>query len=892
MTVENFTARFQVLQQAPKRERAEMSGSLHADLRALCTEDLCDLVCLCENALEPKAVARAAMKILLRAFEGRQDVRVERLLRGGMTLPTLLQVVQRTECADLPLAPAFADDLLAMLLSWSEGGGSAGYQADGGGAHPSAMILGAVRSLGLAGSLTEATTEALLDQAFMCVGGNGTAETKRGISARQVLEAGELMPSWRPLMLRVLLGGRHAEDKAPLKAAVGLKPRELVRVAQAWGAHEDAVVFARLQELLATRQKPPLRAADGAELPTAAEAAAAAAEDGDSGANGTVCQQVPVLRLGDDEGLILVDGSAEADAVLRLAADAVADAETSVVIGLDAEWEDPRPLSLLQLAVQWRRRRCCHQESTGEETSVQVAAQGGNASGAGDAGVGALEADVNVKVFVVDMLAPLSSATLDCCRVLLRSPCHPAGGNEVLCFGAIEDRRRLAAAGVLPELGVGAVAGGAGVSAGDSAGAAASTAADRLGWEDLQLRGSWGGLDLGPQPSLQTVVRYQLGAHLDKRLQQSNWDSRPLTREQLEYAALDAVALLRLRSAAVAAPAAGGSGGSGNRGDAALRAAHPGVAGASNGDRRITANGKLHDGPAVAAPGALTRDQERKRWQEYRRSRGLGRKAATEARELNSDLRFVLPSCLNRLMRKMRGLGLDTAILPEGLTAKHLAPIAMDEDRIVLTRSRKTQLPGPAAARLYLLRSSDDTDEQLREIIDVFGVEVDVDCLCGRCVQCNTWDWRLTTRDDVRGNPQVNEKTLSLFEEFWTCGGCGKIFWEGGMFEKAVTHFRTFLPPEADGGAVGSCGSDEACVRGGVDASEGASGVGSVGGGADGAGGAPEKLGAVDDAAAKAREARYREMEADGCSEQRIRAQKVRDGVLTPGSLVRPPKSD
>lgn len=36
------------------------------------------------------------------------------------------------------------------------------------------------------------------------------------------------------------------------------------------------------------------------------------------------------------------------------------------------------------------------------------------------------------------------------------------------------------------------------------------------------------------------------GLQLDKRMQKSNWQDRPLTRAQLEYAALDAHCLIRL----------------------------------------------------------------------------------------------------------------------------------------------------------------------------------------------------------------------------------------------------------------------------------------------------------------------------------------------------------
>lgn len=55
------------------------------------------------------------------------------------------------------------------------------------------------------------------------------------------------------------------------------------------------------------------------------------------------------------------------------------------------------------------------------------------------------------------------------------------------------------------------------------------------------------------QRGLRDVVRRRLGQELDKRMQTSDWDARPLTQEQLDYAALDAVCLLWVFSAMSAA---------------------------------------------------------------------------------------------------------------------------------------------------------------------------------------------------------------------------------------------------------------------------------------------------------------------------------------------------
>ncbi|CAE7948472.1 unnamed protein product, partial [Symbiodinium sp. KB8] len=179
-------------------------------------------------------------------------------------------------------------------------------------------------------------------------------------------------------------------------------------------------------------------------------------------------------------------------------------------------------------------------------------------------------------------------------------------------------------------------------------------------------------------------------------------------------------------------------------------------------------------------PAEVTMDAVKERWLQYRAQPSRLRTRLFEggAREKNSDLCFILPAALTRLMRKMRGLGLDTEILKEGAPQGDLVESAEADDRIILYYQAKKLLPARVAHRTYVLQSS-APDEQLREVIEAFDVDVDSDCLCGRCVQCNAWDWNLVGRDAVRGNPQVAEKTLENFDEFWLCGGCGKIYWEG-----------------------------------------------------------------------------------------------------------------
>jgi len=202
-----------------------------------------------------------------------------------------------------------------------------------------------------------------------------------------------------------------------------------------------------------------------------------------------VASDLPKLQL-SGERVIMVDGASGAAEISAAAnrAFAVLANGGSLRVAMDAEWgPGQQPLALLQLAVE----------------------VGGTS---------------DTCVFLIAMLAKPSFATLDVCRrFLLPRSTSPASRHHVLVFSPRNDLQRMIASGVLPQF-------------------CSGSHPQQLGWTDVQR------LDqgLGPQPGLRKVVREVLGADLDKRMQTSNWNVRPLTQQQLDYAALDAACLLRV----------------------------------------------------------------------------------------------------------------------------------------------------------------------------------------------------------------------------------------------------------------------------------------------------------------------------------------------------------
>ncbi|MBD3286576.1 hypothetical protein GF359_08385 [candidate division WOR-3 bacterium] len=144
--------------------------------------------------------------------------------------------------------------------------------------------------------------------------------------------------------------------------------------------------------------------------------------------------------------------------------------------------------------------------------------------------------------------------------------------------------------------------------------------------------------------------------------------------------------------------------------------------------------------------------------------------------------RFLVDVMLGKLARWLRVLGWDTEYRKDK-SIDELLDRAAREGRVLLTRKQLEH------ERLVYIKS-EILEEQLKQLERQFGVITDARPFT-RCIECNRMLER-TDKKTVRG--RVPFYTYSTQESFYTCPGCGKVYWPGSHHQamlKKVEELKT-----------------------------------------------------------------------------------------------------
>jgi uncharacterized protein with PIN domain len=147
--------------------------------------------------------------------------------------------------------------------------------------------------------------------------------------------------------------------------------------------------------------------------------------------------------------------------------------------------------------------------------------------------------------------------------------------------------------------------------------------------------------------------------------------------------------------------------------------------------------------------------------------------------------RFVADAMLGRLARWLRALGYDTLYFRDAPDRRLLA-VALSEGRRLLTRDAAL---ARRARETGLLVRAETLDAQIQEVTaayDLAGHRA-----LSRCLECNGL-LAASAPETVRD--RVPPYTFATRREFWTCLGCGRVFWAGthvaGIQRRLAQHLR------------------------------------------------------------------------------------------------------
>jgi hypothetical protein len=149
---------------------------------------------------------------------------------------------------------------------------------------------------------------------------------------------------------------------------------------------------------------------------------------------------------------------------------------------------------------------------------------------------------------------------------------------------------------------------------------------------------------------------------------------------------------------------------------------------------------------------------------------------------------FLVDAMMGRLLRWLRVLGVDSLLREEGESLSALFIRAHEERRILLTRDRKlAERRGCGHVAVFVV-SSDESREQLREVVAHFGLRLSADEFMMRCSVCNGRGYIKLTKAQVATR---NDCPPKVFEAIDECRSCDKLYWEGPKSNNAFEHFSS-----------------------------------------------------------------------------------------------------
>jgi hypothetical protein len=131
-------------------------------------------------------------------------------------------------------------------------------------------------------------------------------------------------------------------------------------------------------------------------------------------------------------------------------------------------------------------------------------------------------------------------------------------------------------------------------------------------------------------------------------------------------------------------------------------------------------------------------------------------------------------------------IGFDT-LYENNYDDSEIISIAAQQERIILTRD-KLLLKSSKVTHGYYVRAT-EKHAQLIEIVKKFDLYSQFKSFT-RCMTCNAVLIKVRKDDIIK---KIDPEIACIFDEFYYCSKCDKVFWKGSHFQRMEQYIRNLI---------------------------------------------------------------------------------------------------
>lgn len=157
-------------------------------------------------------------------------------------------------------------------------------------------------------------------------------------------------------------------------------------------------------------------------------------------------------------------------------------------------------------------------------------------------------------------------------------------------------------------------------------------------------------------------------------------------------------------------------------------------------------------------------------------------------------MKFICDDNLGKLSKWLRTLGYDTLFF-DPIEDGELVSKALREDRVVLSRDNNLSRFKLKLGERLLFIQSEKPIQQVKQVVDHFGLKTTKDMLFSRCLICNEI---LEKEEKEKVKERLYPYVHQSQDNFMRCPKCDRIYW-------SATHVERMIKTLSESGVIKNC---------------------------------------------------------------------------------------